>query len=103
MTDRMCSPQRLETHNDVGTQIMTRKVIQNVLFVAVVACGMTATTAEAAVVKTGAGVGVVVRPGPAPNTAYAYRGAAVARLTPYRPCVGPQVHAVGRGVVVRGY
>lgn len=82
---------------------MSRKLCSLFVAAAALTMGLGMSTADAAVVRARAGAGVAINPGLGPNVAYAYRGATAARLTPYRPLVGPQVHHAGKGVVVRGY
>ena len=88
-------------HNEVREKIMQR-LTKTVMLLGAMGLACAATTAEAAVaVHHTNPTAVVVRPGPLPNTVVKHRGTTVARTTPYRPLVGPQLTHHGHTTTVR--
>jgi len=80
---------------------MSRTIQRGLFVLAALAIGLTAATADAAVVAAHRSAGRVVNPGPGRGGAFVHSGATAVHATPYRPAAGPTVAHASRTAVRR--
>ena len=81
--------------------VMARTIKHALLFASALAIGMSAVSADAAVIRAHRGAARVVNPGPGRGVAVRHHGATAVRATPYRPAAGPRIAHASRTVVRR--